>query len=109
MKLTIKIYSFDAKSIVLLTQKIQNKLKLLNLANSSLASLPTKKHKFTVLRSPHVNKKSREQFGMSIHKRIFTFKNLSNTQQQGIKILLIYLKSLCAEGQIKVTYMPGKI
>ncbi|KPL18549.1 MAG: 30S ribosomal protein S10 [candidate division Zixibacteria bacterium SM23_81] len=32
--------------------------------------LPTKKTVYTVLRSPHVDKKSREQFEMRIHKRL---------------------------------------
>ena len=32
--------------------------------------LPTKKNKYTVLRSPHVDKKSREQFEMRTHKRL---------------------------------------
>ena len=32
--------------------------------------LPTNKKIFTVLRSPHVNKKSREQFQLSAYKRL---------------------------------------
>ena len=32
--------------------------------------LPTKKRVYTVLRSPHVDKKSREQFETRIHKRV---------------------------------------
>ena len=32
--------------------------------------MPTKKEKFTVIRSPHVNKKSREQFELKTHKRL---------------------------------------
>ena len=32
--------------------------------------LPTMKNKWTVLRSPHVDKKSREQFEIRTHKRI---------------------------------------
>lgn len=32
--------------------------------------LPTKTSRFTVLRSPHVDKKSREQFEMKVHKRL---------------------------------------
>ena len=32
--------------------------------------LPTRKEKFTVLKSPHVDKKSREQFEMRTHKRL---------------------------------------
>jgi len=32
--------------------------------------LPTEINRYTVLRSPHVNKKSREQFEMRTHKRL---------------------------------------
>ena len=32
--------------------------------------LPTRTYKYTVLRSPHVNKKSREQFEIRTHKRL---------------------------------------
>jgi small subunit ribosomal protein S10 len=32
--------------------------------------LPTARHVYTVLRSPHVDKKSREQFEMRVHKRL---------------------------------------
>ena len=32
--------------------------------------LPTEKNKWTVLRSPHVDKKSREQFELKTHKRV---------------------------------------
>ncbi len=32
--------------------------------------LPTRIEKFTVLRSPHIDKKSREQFEMRTHKRL---------------------------------------
>ncbi len=37
--------------------------------------LPTKKTVYTVLRSPHVDKKSREQFEMRIHKRLIEIEN----------------------------------
>ena len=32
--------------------------------------LPTRMHRWTVLRSPHVDKKSREQFELKVHKRV---------------------------------------
>ncbi|NDF71819.1 MAG: 30S ribosomal protein S10, partial [Actinobacteria bacterium] len=32
--------------------------------------LPTDKHRYTVIRGPHVDKDSREHFEMRIHKRI---------------------------------------
>jgi small subunit ribosomal protein S10 len=37
--------------------------------------LPTKRSFYTVLRSPHVDKKSREQFEMRIHKRLIEIEN----------------------------------
>ena len=37
--------------------------------------LPTHTRKYTVLRSPHVDKKSREQFEMRIHKRLIELKS----------------------------------
>ena len=37
--------------------------------------LPTHIQRFTVLRSPHVDKKSREQFEMRIHKRLIEIEN----------------------------------
>ena len=39
--------------------------------------LPTNNEKFTVLRSPHVNKKSREQFQTKTHKRLIEILNAS--------------------------------
>jgi len=39
--------------------------------------LPTQIRKYTVLRSPHVDKKSREQFEMRIHKRLIELKEPS--------------------------------
>lgn len=39
--------------------------------------LPTRKRIYTVLRSPHVNKKSREQFEVRTHQRLIDIKDLS--------------------------------
>ena len=39
--------------------------------------LPTKRRLYTVLRSPHVDKKSREQFEMRTHKRLIDIYNSS--------------------------------
>lgn len=37
--------------------------------------LPTEKTVYTVLRSPHVNKKSQDQFQMLVHKRVIDIEN----------------------------------
>jgi small subunit ribosomal protein S10 len=39
--------------------------------------LPTKRRIYTVLRSPHVDKKSREQFESRVHKRLIDILNSS--------------------------------
>ncbi|MCP2619342.1 30S ribosomal protein S10, partial [Candidatus Aminicenantes bacterium AC-335-K20] len=40
--------------------------------------LPTKIQRFCVLRSPHVDKRSREHFEMRIHKRLIDISNYNN-------------------------------
>jgi small subunit ribosomal protein S10 len=44
---------------------------------SGPSPLPTKRSVYTVLRSPHVNKKSREQFEIRIHKRLIWITNVT--------------------------------
>lgn len=69
--ISLKLQSFDhrlldtaVKQIVLTAQRTGAQL-------MGPVALPNKRKRcFTVLRSPHVNKKSREQFGLTIHKRI---------------------------------------
>ncbi len=75
MKNIIRVYikSYDFKILI----KIINKLKNLSTDNKIKHSgpifLPTKKEIFNILRSPHVNKDSRDQFQLSTHKRLMIF------------------------------------
>ncbi len=48
--------------------------------------LPTKRRCFTVLRSPHVDKKSREQFELSVHKRILDLYTSEKTMDALMKL-----------------------
>ena len=52
------------------TEKIVKTAKSTGAIISGPIPLPSKRSVYTILRSPHVNKKSREQFQMHIHKRI---------------------------------------
>ncbi|MDH3004206.1 MAG: 30S ribosomal protein S10 [Candidatus Shikimatogenerans sp. JK-2022] len=68
-KIKIKLKSYD---YILLEKSINNIIK--NIKNTGVIingpiPLPTKSKKFTVLKSPHVHKKSREQYILSIHIR----------------------------------------
>ncbi len=51
--------------------------------------LPTRRKVYTVLRSPHVDKKSREQFEMRIYKRIIDIENPTPKTTDAIKNLNI--------------------
>jgi len=53
--------------------------------------LPTEINKFTVLRGPHVNKKSREQFEMRTHKRLIDI--VDPTQQTVDSLMKLDLSS----------------
>jgi small subunit ribosomal protein S10 len=53
--------------------------------------LPTEINKFTVLRSPHIDKKSREQFEMRTHKRLIDI--IDPTQQTIDSLMKLDLSS----------------
>ena len=69
-KIRIKLRSYDHNLVDKSTEKIVKTVKNSGAVISGPIPLPTEKEVFTVLRSPHVNKKSREQFELITHKRI---------------------------------------
>ena len=66
----IHLRAYDNKILDLSTIEIVNTAKRTGAQVRGPIPLPTKKEIFTVLRSPHVNKKSREQFKLSSYKRL---------------------------------------
>ncbi|PID78423.1 MAG: 30S ribosomal protein S10 [Deltaproteobacteria bacterium] len=78
-KIRIRLRAYDHKLLD------QSALDIVDTARKTGANvvgpipLPTKINKFCVLRSPHVNKKSREQFEIRTHKRLLDI--LEPTQQ----------------------------
>jgi small subunit ribosomal protein S10 len=50
--------------------------------------LPNKRRCFTVLRSPHIDKKSREQFELTTHKRILDIDSPSELFSQTMEALM---------------------
>jgi small subunit ribosomal protein S10 len=69
-KIRIKLRSFDHNLVDKSAEKIVKAVKATGAVVSGPIPLPTKTEKFTVLRSPHVNKKSREQFQLCTYKRL---------------------------------------
>ena len=66
----IRLKAYDHKLLDQSTVEIVNTAQKTGAKILVPIPLPTKKNKFTVLRSPHVDKKSREQFEMRTHKRL---------------------------------------
>jgi len=62
--------AFDHKLLDQSSQKIVETVKKNGSNVSGPIPLPTEKNIYTILRSPHVNKDSREQFEMRTHKRL---------------------------------------
>ncbi|PIK14183.1 30S ribosomal protein S10 [Halobacteriovorax sp. JY17] len=69
-RLRIKLRAYDYKLLDNSVSEIVNTAKETGARVAGPIPLPTEINKFTVLRGPHVNKKSREQFEMRTHKRL---------------------------------------
>jgi len=69
-KIRIKLRSYDHNLVDKSAEKIVKAVKSTGAVVNGPIPLPTKKEIFTVLRSPQVNKKAREQFQLSTHKRL---------------------------------------
>jgi len=69
-KIRIKLRAFDYKLLDQSLLDIVNTVKRTGAKISGPIPLPTRINRYTVLRSPHVDKKSREQFEIRTHKRL---------------------------------------
>lgn len=69
-KIRVRLESFDHELLVSSCQKITQILGNTSLNSIGMVTLPTTKRIYCVLRSPHVDKDSREHFEIRIHKRI---------------------------------------
>jgi small subunit ribosomal protein S10 len=69
-KIRIKLKAYDHRLLDQSVKEIVNTASRTGARISGPVPLPTQISKFTVLRSPHVDKKSREQFEIRTHKRL---------------------------------------
>lgn len=76
-KIRIKLKSYDHNLIDKSAEKIIRTVKQIGAVVAGPIPLPTEKSIYTVLRSPHVDKKSREQFESRSHKRLIDILNSS--------------------------------
>jgi len=66
----IRLKAFDHEIIDTSTKKIVETVLRTQAKVRGPITLPTDKHRFTVIRSPHKDKDSREHFEMRVHKRL---------------------------------------
>jgi|TARA_B110000881_G_scaffold69338_1_gene59965 small subunit ribosomal protein S10 len=71
----ISLRAYDHVLLDKSTEKIVRTAKSTGAIIAGPIPLPSKRSIYTVLRSPHVNKKSREQFQTKIHKRLIDILN----------------------------------
>ena len=69
-KIRVRLESFNHELLVSSCKKIVDILQNTPLNSIGVISLPTSKRIYCVLRSPHVNKDSREHFEIRVHKRM---------------------------------------
>ena len=78
-KIRIRLRAFDHKLLDQSTKEIVETARRTGARVAGPIPLPTRINRYTVLRSPHVEKKSREQFEVRTHKRLLDI--LEPTQQ----------------------------
>ncbi|MFA5114631.1 MAG: 30S ribosomal protein S10 [Candidatus Omnitrophota bacterium] len=69
-KIRIKLKAYDHRLLDQAVREIVETTKRTGASISGPVPLPTKREVYTVLRSPVIDKKSREQFDLSTHKRL---------------------------------------
>ncbi|MBF94084.1 MAG: 30S ribosomal protein S10, partial [Myxococcales bacterium] len=69
-RIRIRLRAYDARLLDKSTQEIVDTVQRSGAQVAGPIPLPTRISRYTVLRSPHVNKKSREQFEIRTHKRL---------------------------------------
>jgi len=74
-RIRIRLKAFDHKLIDVSTQEIVDTAKKTGAQVKGPIPLPVRKERFTILTSPHVNKKARDQFEIRTHKRLIDIVN----------------------------------
>ena len=88
-KIQIRMEAYDYQALDQAALDIVETSKRTGAQVSGPVPLPTKIERYTVLRSPHIDKKSREQFEIRTHKRLIDV--IDPTQQTMDELLRLQL------------------
>ena len=98
----IRLRAFDHRVLDHSTREIVNTAKRTDAIVHGPIPLPTRIERYTVLRSPHIDKKSREQFEIRTHKRLIDIVQPTNKTIDALNKL-----SLPAGVDIKIKAGPS--
>ena len=88
-KIRIRMEAYDHQALDASAKEIVDHAKRTNARVCGPIPVPTRIERYTVLRSPHIDKKSREQFEMRTHKRLLDiFEPTSQTVDALMKLEL---------------------
>ena len=105
IRITFQFKGFHPSLLNKTLDKIIKKAKLMNIFIKGKIYLPTKIKRLTVLKSPHVYKKSREQFELKTYKRLLvTFFEYNDLNKKKSKVFINYIKNCCGGLELNVKY-----
>jgi small subunit ribosomal protein S10 len=108
--LEISLKSFESKLVQNAVDQILSSLSSKSSLEFFRISFPQKQKRFTILRSPHVDKKSREQFHVQSFKTMIRFslsKNFRESEKYELHLFLEnlkYLKLLGVQMKVQICY-----
>jgi small subunit ribosomal protein S10 len=85
----IRMEAYDHQALDASAKEIVEHAKRTNAKVAGPIPLPTRIERYTVLRSPHVDKKSREQFEIRTHKRIIDIKEPNARTVEALNRLVV--------------------
>ncbi len=88
-KIRIRLKAYDQRLLNRSAEDIVETAKRTGAGVAGPIPLPTSKQIYTVLRSPHVNRKSREQFEIRTHKRLIDILNPTGNTIDALKTLTL--------------------
>lgn len=88
-KIRIRLKGYDQRVLDLSTADIVETAKRTGARVAGPIPLPTRREIYTVLRSPHIDRKSREQFEIRTHKRLIDILNPSGRTIDALKSLTL--------------------
>lgn len=85
----IRMEAYDHQALDSSAKEIVEQAKRTNARVAGPIPLPTRIERYTVLRSPHVDKKSREQFEIRTHKRIIDINEVNARTVEALNRLVV--------------------